>query len=191
MEYSFKWSKFPDSSGTEAADFTLPDGQSWNTHYCRPSDTLHHWGQRCRTFYYPSQNENLHRSRTPTASWNRSASQSCPELTVALPEVEKNGVLSIKAMYLKGKRLTPHTAACMMASKPHSGKSMFADTCCFEMISLNLSVLLVNDRRCRYPNVGRHSKSTLLQKINVIKNGFLLSETVHRSLQNERWCYET
>lgn len=73
---------------------------------------------------------------------------------------------------VSGKRLTPHTAACMMASKPPSGTSMFADTCCFETISLNLSVLLVNDRRCLYPNVGGHSWSTLLQKIKVIKMGF-------------------
>lgn len=50
---------------------------------------------------------------------------------------------------------TPQTAACMMASKPHSGKSILADTCCIAMISLNLSVLLVSDKPCLYPKVGK------------------------------------
>lgn len=76
---------FPDYSGIEAADFTLPGGQSLNTHYCHPGDTLRHWGPRCRTFCCPSQSENQHRSRTPTASWNRSASQSCPEVGWTFP----------------------------------------------------------------------------------------------------------
>lgn len=51
--------------------------------------------------------------------------------------------------------LTSQTAACMMASNPHSGRSMFADTRCFAMIWLNLSASLVSDSTCLYPNVGR------------------------------------
>lgn len=51
--------------------------------------------------------------------------------------------------------LTPQTAACMMASKPHSGRSILADTRCFAIILLNLSVLLVSDKTCLYPKVGR------------------------------------
>lgn len=51
--------------------------------------------------------------------------------------------------------LTPQTAACMMASNPHSGTSMLADTRCLAMIWLNLSVSLVSDSMCLYPNVGR------------------------------------
>lgn len=55
--------------------------------------------------------------------------------------------------------LTPQTAACIMASKPHSGRSILADTRCFAIISLNLSVLLVSDKTCLYPKVGRQVKS--------------------------------
>lgn len=58
--------------------------------------------------------------------------------------------------------LTPQTAACMTASKPHSGISRFAETRCCATISLNLSVLLVRGKTCLYPNVGRHDKPTLL-----------------------------
>lgn len=76
--------------------------------------------------------------------------------------------------------LTPQTAACMMASKPHSGKSMFADTRCFAIISLNLSVLLVSDKTCLYPKVGRQVSSGVIplknsrsQKQNFEKQDYL------------------
>lgn len=55
--------------------------------------------------------------------------------------------------------LTPQTAACMMASNPHSGRSMFADTRCLAIIWLNLSASLVSDSTCLYPNVGRQVTS--------------------------------
>lgn len=67
--------------------------------------------------------------------------------------------------------LTPQTAACTMASKPHSGRSMFADTRCLAIIWLNLSVSLVSDSTCLYPNVGRQ----------VTSGEMPLRETEHRS----------
>lgn len=51
----------------------------------------------------------------------------------------------------------------MTASKPHSGTSTFPDTRCLAIISLNLSVLLVRDKRCLYPNAGRQVELTELQ----------------------------
>lgn len=58
--------------------------------------------------------------------------------------------------------LTPQTAACMMASKPHSGKSRLRETRCFAIISLKLSVLLVSGKTCLYPKVGRHVTSVAI-----------------------------
>lgn len=70
--------------------------------------------------------------------------------------------------------LTPQTAACMMASKPHSGMSIFADTRCVEIIWLNLSVLLVSDKTCLYPKVGRQVKSGAIP----LKHRFEKSDSV-------------
>lgn len=49
-----------------------------------------------------------------------------------------------------------------MASKPHSGTSIFADTRCIAIILLNSSVLLVSDKTCLYPKVGRQVKSLVI-----------------------------
>lgn len=69
--------------------------------------------------------------------------------------------------------LTPQTAACIMASKPHSGRSMLADTRWLVMILLKFSVLLVRGRTFLYPNVGRQLSSTLLHGNTIEKHSVL------------------
>lgn len=51
---------------------------------------------------------------------------------------------------------TLHTTACMMASKPPSGASLFLDTCCFSTSSVKRDTFSVSDSTCLNPNCARH-----------------------------------
>lgn len=81
--------------------------------------------------------------------------------------------------------LTPQTAACMMASKPHSGWSILADTRCFAIISLNLSVLLVSDKTCLYPKVGRQVNSAAISLKNQWRHCKFL--TLWHTVDQKKW----
>lgn len=69
-----------------------------------------------------------------------------------------------------------------MASKPHSGRSILADTRCIATISLNLSVLFVSDKPCLYPKVGRQVADIPLKHSTSQKQWF-----DNKILTNTRW----
>lgn len=51
---------------------------------------------------------------------------------------------------------TLHTTACMTASNPPSGASLFLDTSCFSTSSVKRATFSVSDSTCLNPNWGRH-----------------------------------
>lgn len=52
---------------------------------------------------------------------------------------------------------TLHTTACMTASNPPSGASLFLDTCCFPTSSVKRATLSVSDSTCLNPNWAWHT----------------------------------
>lgn len=53
---------------------------------------------------------------------------------------------------------TLHTTACMTASNPPSGASLFLDTCCFFTSSVKRSTFSVSDSTCLNPNWAWHCR---------------------------------
>lgn len=140
----------------------LPLPAQWicckRSHY--QGDTLHHWAGQFQLYVHPERCELWHQWWIPKGVRHLDASQSCPnedEHRNKYNKCKKDWQFCTSASECMRLHFhTLHTTACMTASKPPSGASLFRDTFCFTTSSVKRATFSVSDSTCLNPNWAWH-----------------------------------